>query len=360
MFRAPPLPRTLDAALRDLGAKKPSVRIEALRDLTRHVEAARGQVVSALEGALRDEAKEVRASAATALADVEAREATAALITAAADPEVLVRQMAIAALGEIGDPEATATLRAAMEDAAPEVRFQAVIAYPRAVATREEAVQVLLKATRDEDPLVCHIALRMAEELTDDGRAADERVLVRGRALLRHDAPLVRVASAILLARSAREAARTDRAVCEVLTAVVLRELHTPDGEDEAATIELAGELGLRAAKPGLVRRAFGGLLLRRDRFAWHARVALAQLGDERARREIMTELGSWDRDRRTLAIAAAGKARMVEARATIAALRGDALRADPHAVEEALAALDGADAAEGRPAPSRRAEQKG
>ncbi len=124
---------------------------------------------------------------ATALADVEAREATVALIAAAADPEVLVRQMAIAALGEIGDPAATPTLRAAMEDAAPEVRFQAVIAYPRAVATREEAVQVLLKATRDEDALVCHIALRMAEELTDDGRAADERVLVRGRALLRHE-----------------------------------------------------------------------------------------------------------------------------------------------------------------------------
>lgn len=343
MFRPPPLPRTLDAALRDLGAAKPGVRIESLRDLTRHADASRGQVVSALEGALRDPTKEVRAAAATALADVEAREATVALIAAAADPEVLVRQMAIAALGEIGDPAATPTLRAAMEDPAPEVRFQAVIAYPRAVATREEAVQVLLKATRDEDALVCHIALRMAEELTDDGRAADERVLVRGRALLRHETPLLRVASAILLARSARDAARADRAVCEVLTAVVLRELITPDGEDEAASVELAGELGLVAAKPGLSRRAFGGLLLRRDRFAWHARVSLAQLGDERARREIMAELGSWDRDRRTLAIAAAGKARMAEARGPIAALRGDALRADPHAVEEALAALDSA-----------------
>ncbi len=343
MFRPPPLPRTLEAALRDLGAAKPKIRIEALRDLTRHAEASRASVVTALEGLLRDEATEVRAAAATALADIEARESTAALIAAAADPEVLVRQMAVAALGEIGDPEATPTLRDAMDDDAPEVRFQAVIAYPRAVATREEAVQVLLKATRDEDPLVCHIALRMAEELTDDGRrAADARVLVRGRALLRHETPLLRVASAILLARSARDAARTDRALGEVLTAVVLREIKTPDGEDEAAAIELCGELGLRAAKPGLERRAFGGLLLRRDRFAWHARVSLAQLGDERARREIMAELGSWDRDRRSLAIAAAGKAGMTEARATIAALRGDALRADPHAVEEALAALDG------------------
>src|SRR4051812_49033654 len=117
MFRPPPLPRTLDAALRDLGAAKPKIRIEALRDLTRHAEAARAKVVSALEDALRDEAREVRAAAATALADIEARESTAALIAAAADPEVLVRQMAVAALGEIGDPEATPTLRAAMDDA---------------------------------------------------------------------------------------------------------------------------------------------------------------------------------------------------------------------------------------------------
>jgi hypothetical protein len=57
MFRAPPLPRNLDAALRDLGAGKPKVRIEALRDLARHAEAARPQVVAALEGALRDETK---------------------------------------------------------------------------------------------------------------------------------------------------------------------------------------------------------------------------------------------------------------------------------------------------------------
>ena len=55
MFRPPPLPRTLEAALRDLGAAKPKIRIEALRDLTRHAEASRAQVVSALEGALTKE-----------------------------------------------------------------------------------------------------------------------------------------------------------------------------------------------------------------------------------------------------------------------------------------------------------------
>ena len=73
------------------------------------------------------------------------------------------------------------------------------------------------------------------------------------------------------LARARREAAAR-----EVLLAVASGDLTTADGADTAAAIELCGELGLRAAIPGLERRAFGGLL-RRDRFAWHARVALAR-----------------------------------------------------------------------------------
>jgi hypothetical protein len=44
--------------------------------------------------------------------------------------------------------------------------------------------------------------------------------------------------------------------------------------------------------------------------------------------------------------VAAAGRARLVAARERILAMRGDELRADPHAVDEALAALSD-DAAE-------------
>jgi hypothetical protein len=120
----------------------------------------------------------------------------------------------------------------------------------------------------------------------------------------------------------------------------------TRDREDEAAAIELAGRLKLEGAKPGLEKRAFGGLLgFRRDPFAWHARVALARMGHERAQREILRELSASDRDLRTLAVAAAGRARLVAAREPIAAMKGDARRADPEAVDEALAALaeDGA-----------------
>jgi hypothetical protein len=62
-------------------------------------------------------------------------------------------------------------------------------------------------------------------------------------------------------------------------------------------------------------------------------------MGHERACREILRELGDRDRDVCTLAVAAAGRARLSAARERILALRGSG-RADPHAVDEALAAL--------------------
>jgi len=345
MFSPSPLPRTLEAALRDLRASKASVRAEAVRDLVRHAEDARPRVIQALEEALRDGEAAVRAAAATALADIEGQEAIEALLAAASDDDTTACQMIIAALGELGDARATERLRRALTDQRPEVRFQAVIAFPRVSPSPDEAVEALVKAAYDDDDFVCHIALRMAEELAakddeDDGEV-DARILARAKALLAHGAPLVKVASAILLAPSGDHAAR------EALVAVARRDLSTRDGEDEATAIELCGELGLEAATSGLEERAFGGML-RRDRFAWHARVALARMGHARACREIVSELRSWNRDRRTLAVAAAGRARIDAARDIITAMSGDPSRADPDVVGDALSMLAAASSPRG------------
>ncbi|MRG96923.1 HEAT repeat domain-containing protein [Polyangium spumosum] len=337
MFRAPALPRTLDAALRDVGSSKPSVRADAVRDLVRHAEDARSQVVRALERALSDEAATVRSAAALGLADVGANEALPALLVAIEDDDVHVRQMALTALGEIGDCRAAQRLARALEDARAEVRFQAVIAYARVCKDRASVVEALAARTRDADPLVCHIALRMAEEIGggEGDPAVDPILVARARALLEHASPTVRVAAAVVLAHSG------DRAGAKVLASVVNGSIKTEDAEDEAAAVELAGSLGLEEARVGLERRAFGGAFgLGRDRFAWHARVALASMGHARATREITDELGSWDRNKRTLAVAAVGRARIRSARALVAAMEGDPSRADPHAVSEALLAL--------------------
>lgn len=335
------LPRTLEAALRDLRAEKPSVRADAVRDLARHEGAARDEVVPALARALRDPEAKVRAAAATALADVQGEEALPDLQLAIDDDDVLVRQMAITALGEIGDPRATERLRRSLSDPRAEVRFQAVIAYPRVCASREAAIEALLVATHDKDPLVCQIALRMGEELAacaqPDGTAGpvDERFLERARVLVGHDSPEVRVASALLLGGDG------DAEVRAVIEGVARGDLKTRVHEDAASAIELAGRLGLTGARSALERRAFGGLFgLMKDPFAWHARVALARMGHERACREILRELASPDRDVRTLAVAAAGRARLLAARERIAGMRGDAVRADPDAVDEALASF--------------------
>ena len=340
MFRPPLLPRTLEAAIRDLEAQKPSVRAEAARDLAKHAGDARETVIRGLTKALDDSEGSVRAAAATALADIEGVEAMSALLAAVDDDNVMVRQMAITALGEIGDARAEARLRLALRDPQAEARFQAVIAYPRVCASHADVMEALLQATRDEDALVCHIALRVAEELGREGAEVDERVMVRARALSGHDSPEVRVLSAILLAP------RGDANAKDVLARAARGDLKTRDREDEAAAIELAGELGLDAARAGLERRAFGGLLgFLRDPLAWHARVALARMGHERASQEILRELGSPDRDVRTLAVAAAGRARLLAARPRIAAMHGDEARADPHAVDEALETLTAAEA---------------
>lgn len=264
------------------------------------------------------------------------------------DADVHVRQMAITALGEIGDPRATERLRRALADQRAEVRFQAVIAFARVCNDRASIIEALLARMRDADPLVCHIALRVAEEVAEhnDGEI-DPLVLDRAKELLEHGSSLVRVAAAIALVRAG------SRLGTKVLVELVRGSIKTDDAEDEATAIELAGELSLEEARVGLEKRAFGGIF-GRDRHAWHARVALARMGHERAVREIMQELDAWDRSKRTLAVAAVGRARIRAAASKLRAMLGDPSRADQHAVEDALAALADTDEPDHPDKPSR------
>ena len=114
------------------------------------------------------------------------------------------------------------------------------------------------------------------------------------------------------------------------------------DPEDEQTAIVLVGELGVAGAIPGLERRAWGLFGLGRRRFAYEAQIALAQLGNARARATILRGLSGWTRDTRTLSVVAAGRARLTEARAAIQAMQRDEKRAEPNAVKEALELLGG------------------
>lgn len=336
-----PLPRTLDAALRDARDPKGWVRLSAVRDLARHAEGpgaekVRAALLTVLGG---DASAEVRGAAAIALADVRAEGATKALLGALSDGATHVRQMALIALGEVGDVEDPGTFPAierALRDEAAPIRFQALIALGR--LARESSEGALVAATSDADGEVRHVSLRLLEERAtkNDGTVhASETTLGAARRALGDPVLGVRTAAAILLERSGD---RSGDAVIAEACAHRGRGLHI---EDEQAAIELSGELGIAGARPGLERRAFGGLFgSRRTATSHAARIALARMGDPRARGSILRSLSAWSRDERTLAVVAAGRARLREAREELEALRGATDRAEPEAVEEALALL--------------------
>ncbi len=335
MWQPPPLPRTLTAALRDLDNPSPVVRASALRDLVPYVDEARARVATALTRALSDGHHEVRAAAAWALGEAALDEGVEALMKASDDDSILVVQRALEALGAIDDERATTRLEQALRDRRPEARFQAILALPHRLDDR--ATDALLAAAiDDEDDTVRHIALRVAEERWP--RPTDEapRTAAAARAVLDASDPSVRVAAALLLA------ARGDDGGRDVLLAVVEQRLRPREIEDEAAAVEAAGALGLRAAIPGLERRAYGVGRLWRERCSFHAQVSLARMGHERASATILRDLDAWTITTRNEAVLAAGRARLAAARPRLEALRKHPGRADETLVRDALAALDG------------------
>jgi HEAT repeat protein len=335
MWQLAPLPRKLDAAIRDLGDAKAKVRASAIGDLSRFSEGEqRDTVIRELLRMLRDEDGEVRAQAATALGDAAATEAVMPLLVMIEDDHPLARQLAVEALGAIGDGRAAARLRRALDDDRAEIRFQAVIALPR--VDPDDAERALAEATKDEDKAIRYIALRVAEERISTHRFALGEVLATAAIeKLTDEEPEVRVAAALVLAAAGRDEGRS------VLLAVVDDRLKTPEAEDEAAALEAAGKLGLEDARLGLSRRAWGVGRLLRERHGVHARIALALMGDSRARAEIVADLEAWSLLRRTAAAMSVGRVKLVEARAKLEAMRGRPDRADPNVVEEALHALD-------------------
>jgi hypothetical protein len=335
-----PLPRTLEAALRDAEHTRPDVRLAALADLKRHARDGAQLARTTLLGRLSaDPEPQVRAGAALALADIDAHDALDALVAAASDADGAVRQMALLGVGELAKPEhivACAAASRGLVDPLPAVRYQAVVALARLRGTA--ALESLLVGSRDTDPEVRHVSFRVAEEVFG-GSPVEQVPLVlmqRARGALRDDNPTVQLSAAILLAVLG-EAAGRERLILTVNARQRIRH-----AEDEIIAIELCGELRLSQATPGLERRAFGWLGARTP-VSWHARVALAELGHARAKSAILRGLSAWSRDARTLAVAAAGRARLAEAREILQRMVDAPERAEPHAVSEALAAINGA-----------------
>ncbi len=348
MWGVPPLPRTLKAALRDAEHARRHVRLSALRDLVRHSRgderpAALEKLVHVLE---HDPEIDVRAEAALALADADGHEAFEPLLAAAEQGAPRLRQMAVLAVGELAeraDARALAVLEAAWVAEEPAVRFQALVAIHHVTqeqSEKDERIdQLLYEAMSDRDHEVRAMAYRIGEERWAE-RPPPKHVVGMAEEALADSEPTVQLCAAILLAslRESRDA-RGTRGAPQLLQAAA-GALRGASDADQQAAIELCARLELDGALPALERRAFGPLGLRQDSLAWHAHVALARLGHARARQSILRGLRAWSRDARTLAVVAAGRARLPEAKPLIAAMQDNPGRADPEAVAQALQEL--------------------
>src|SRR5262245_46807930 len=234
MLGLPQLPRTLDAALRDIEHERQHVRLSALRDLVRLAAGpARPRAVAALGRALlRDASAELRTEAAVGLADAQASEARAELLAALDDTHVRVRQMAIVALGEIaepGDREVLEAVRGLLVHEEAALRFQALIAFERLAAA--EAGSVLVRATTDSDVEVSSMAFRLAERRFLDGDPPPELVESARRVAL--GAPTAASTSAALFL-----AAQGDRSGAGVLVGALARKVPVSSEADLQAVTE--------------------------------------------------------------------------------------------------------------------------
>lgn len=338
MFQLKPLPRTLAAALRDLESTKTNVRRSALTDLVRLAEGDdRSRVVSALENALIHDAEvQIRGAAAVALADADARHAIDTLVRAYDDAHEHVKQMVLLALGELSPVGHRGTINVvaqALDSDSSALRFQALIAGQR---LRLDGWSKRLRvAIGDDDPKIRYLALRLVDEYdaSREGEGLPTDLLNRVERALSDESPEVRVAAALVAGPKGSSQAR------QVIADALNRRLTLSEPSDEQSVIELAGELGIREAAPGLWRIVRGAFGLVPGRFAWHARVALAQLGDETARAQIYKGLRSRQRDVRSLSVAAVGRSRWVELLPELEAMERKG-SADPDALAEALSLL--------------------
>lgn len=347
MLGPPPLPRNLEASIRDLESNKPEVRASAVEDVVRHGQADpefTARAILLLEARLKDEHAAVRSRAAVGLGDLDAKTAVNSLLVAVEDDNGHVREMALNALGEIGDARAAPRLRRALQDERPEVRYQAVIAFSRIEGMDGKEIDAALEAaTHDDDDAIVHIALRVGEERIDDGKPVAPKLALRAKTLVEEGSPALKLVSAIYLAKAGEKAGRG-------LIARVVRgekiDDEAVDKEDERAAVELAGELEMKELVPFLEKRVWGLAHFVRDTSAFHARIALARMGHAPAKREIIADLSAAKKEVRNAAVVAAGRARIAEAKSEIEKLTKASVDAD--LVKEALGRLGAANEAGG------------
>jgi HEAT repeat protein len=315
MFGVSSLPRTLEAARRDLNHARRHVRLSVARDLglLTHAPETRAQAVALLSAmSANDQEPLVRGAATLALADCPGDDALAALLLASGDDHLYVSEAALIGLREAaprGHREASRVITRRFRDQHAALRFQAVLAASR-VLQDDEFVPLALEAAGDGDPKVRYVLWRVCDE-----RFAGVLPHALHQALemaLNDSDPYVPIAAAFVLGPNDHTKAR------QVLGRAINARLKLPAPEDEQTLVELIGELGVTEGIPGLRAHARGRFGLVPGRFAWQAQIALARLGDDWAIRQLSRNLKHRSTDVRIHAATAVGAARLTQLRPLI------------------------------------------
>lgn len=308
MFKLPMLPRSIEATCRDLSHANPKVRLSAVRDAARHSGSeGRGRILALLLAVLEESTdSRLRVATLVALADGEMQEAIPHIIRLLKDGDIEVRRYALLALGELApvdDSDVVSKIAPFLGATDPRVRYQALAA--TFAISRQRAVGALGAAKDDEDAHIRELAARLLGELLDLGENESARVTLQ--ALARDEHPLVRTVAELMCLERGIEAST------EGAAALVARTLRPGEPRDEQLAIELSGRLRIAAAEPALVRRAFGILGVSADPFRFHARVALAALGNARATRAVERGLRRGNRLERFALLSAIAEVRARE-----------------------------------------------
>ena len=342
------LVRRLEAALRDIQSSRVQVRRAAARDLSQYIDSsARTRIVGRLEQlAMEDADIEVRVQGVLALADGGAVESVGLLVNLARAGVSRIRQIALLALGELAEPgsaQAVEVALEAVESALPGLRYQGLVTLKN--LQQGAVLGLIISKTVDDDSEVRWVAIRLIDELCFPNASRDSisRVLEawdadntrKLQSLLEDPDRRVAVAATLLLSRLGVVTA------IDKLPTLLSKASQKLDPQDEEAAIEIIGQLGLSHAKPELERRAWR--LLWEAPTTWPARVALAQLGDPRARQSILQSLYSNSPLKCARAIEAIGKIGLEEGRARLQHLLANPAGYDVETIRTALDRLNSA-----------------
>jgi hypothetical protein len=323
VFPIAPLPRTLEAALRDLKAKRAEIRKSALTDLVRYSDGiSRDTVVAELRTVLRCDAdQDVRALASVACADASLTELLPDLFVALGDISPRVTQFALVAIGELStEPTEEELVRIAgyLHSDLPALRYQSLSTLYRLCPAQYAAE--LEQAIRDPDAEIRWLGWHLLDdwfEKLETSPGADtissqyEKESVRRQlVLLASDSPpRVRLEAATFLLRIDPKSAQ------KMLLPLLERPHGLERGQGERA-IDRLGRRHCRECIPWLTKQARTGWF--ETTFGWASLCALARMGEVEPKKRIVAELNSSSARRRGRALDAVRDLKILEALGTI------------------------------------------